>query len=326
MTKVGSYRKETITAPGSKEYDGVPVSGFYTQEEAKEIVRYATERFITVIPEIDMPGHMLAALASYPELGCTGGPYEVATRFGVLEDVLCGGNPKALQFAKDVLEEIMDIFPSEYIHIGGDECPKVRWKACPKCQAKIRELRLKATPGHTKENQLQTYFMGEVEKVINARGRKMLGWDEILEGHPTATSTIMAWTSVKAGIKSAQLNHKTIITPIMYLYLSNPRNNQLTGVNSVARVYNFEPVADTLTEQERQNIIGAQGCIWTEWTKDSVKMEWQMMPRIAALCEIQWTEPEKKNLDAFLKRLRHQLDIYKRRGYNYKQDIEEAYQ
>lgn len=326
LTKVGSYRKETITAPGSKEYDGIPVSGFYTQEEAKEIVRYAAERFITVIPEIDMPGHMLAALASYPELGCTGGPYEVATRFGVLEDVLCGGNPKALQFAKDVLEEIMDVFPSEYIHIGGDECPKVRWKACPKCQAKIRELGLKSTPGHTKEDQLQTYFMGEVEKVINARGRKMLGWDEILEGHPTATSTIMAWTSVKAGIKSAQLNHKTIITPIMYLYLSNPRNNQLTGVNSVARVYNFEPVADTLTEQERQNIIGAQGCIWTEWTKDSVKMEWQMMPRIAALCEIQWTEPEKKNLDAFLKRLRHQLDIYKHRGYNYKQDIEEAYQ
>lgn len=326
LTEVGSYRKETITAPGSKEYDGVPVSGFYTQEEAKEIVRYAAERFITVIPEIDMPGHMLAALASYPELGCTGGPYEVATRFGVLEDVLCGGNPKTLQFAKDVLEEIMDIFPSEYIHIGGDECPKVRWKACRKCQAKIRELGLKTTPGHTKEDQLQTYFMGEVEKVINARGRKMLGWDEILEGHPTATSTVMAWTSVNAGIKSAQLNHKTIITPIMYLYLSNPRNNRLTGVNSVGRVYNFEPVADTLTEQERQNIIGAQGCIWTEWTKDSVKMEWQMMPRISALCEIQCTEPEKKDLDDFLKRLRHQLDIYTLRGYHYKQDIEEAYQ
>ncbi|MCM1031932.1 MAG: beta-N-acetylhexosaminidase [Oscillibacter sp.] len=326
LTEVGSYRKETITAPGSKEYDGVPVSGFYTQEEAKEIVRYAAERFITVIPEIDMPGHMLAALASYPELGCTGGPYEVATRFGVLEDVLCGGNPKTLQFAKDVLEEIMDIFPSEYIHIGGDECPKVRWKACRKCQAKIRELGLKTTPGHTKEDQLQTYFMGEVEKVINACGRKMLGWDEILEGHPTATSTVMAWTSVNAGIKSAQLNHKTIITPIMYLYLSNPRNNRLTGVNSVGRVYNFEPVADTLTEQERRNIIGAQGCIWTEWTKDSVKMEWQMMPRISALCEIQWTEPEKKDLDDFLKRLRHQLDIYTLRGYHYKQDIEEAYQ
>ena len=324
LTEIGSYRKETITAPGSKEYDGVPVSGFYTQEEAREIVRYAAERFITVIPEIDMPGHMMAALASYPELGCTGGPYEIPTRFGVFEEVLCGGNEQTLQFAKDVLTEIMDIFPSEYIHIGGDECPKARWKACPKCQAKIRELGLKSTPEHTKENQLQAYFMGEVEKVINARGRKMMGWDEILEGNPTKTSIVMAWTSPKAGIKSAQLQHQTIICPISNLYFSNPGYNRLRGVASVARVYNFEPVADVLTPEERQNIIGAQGCIWTEWTKDSVKMEWQMMPRIAALSELQWTEPGKKNLDCFLKRLRHQLDIYTLKGYNYKQDIEEA--
>ncbi len=324
LTEIGSYRKETITAPGSGEYDGVPVSGFYTQEEAKEIVRYAAERFITVIPEIDMPGHMMAALASYPELGCTGGPYEIPTRFGVFEEVLCGGNEQTLQFAKDVLTEIMDIFPSEYIHIGGDECPKARWKVCPKCQAKIRELGLKSTPEHTKENQLQAYFMGEVEKVINARGRKMMGWDEILEGNPTQTSTVMAWTSPKAGIKSAQLQHKTIICPISHLYFSNPGYNRLKGVASVARVYNFEPVADVLTPEERQNIIGAQGCIWTEWTKDSVKMEWQMMPRIAALSELQWTEPGKKNLDCFLKRLRHQLDIYTLKGYNYKQDIEDV--
>ena len=324
LTEIGSYRKETITAPGSKEYDGVPVSGFYTQEEAREIVRYAAERFITVIPEIDMPGHMMAALASYPELGCTGGPYEIPTCFGVFEEVLCGGNEQTLQFAKDVLTEIMDIFPSEYIHIGGDECPKARGKACPKCQDRIRELGLKSTSEHTKENQLQAYFMGEMEKIINARGRKMMGWDEILEGNPTKTSTVMAWTSPKAGIKSAQLQHQTIICPITHLYFSNPGYNRLRGVASVARVYNFEPVADVLTPEERQNIIGAQGCIWTEWTKDSVKMEWQMMPRIAALSELQWTEPGKKDLNSFLKRLRHQLDIYTLKGYNYKQDIEEA--
>lgn len=324
LTEIGSYRKETITAPGSNEYDGVPVSGFYTQEEAKEIVRYAAERFITVIPEIDMPGHMMAALASYPELGCTGGPYEIPTRFGVFDEVLCGGNEQTLQFAKDVLNEIMDIFPSEYIHIGGDECPKVRWRECPKCQAKIRELGLKSTPEHTKENQLQAYFMGEVEKVINARGRKMMGWDEILEGNPTKTSTVMAWTSPKAGIKSAQLQHKTIICPITHLYFSNPGYNRLKGVASVERVYNFEPVSDVLTSEKQKNIIGAQGCIWTEWTKDSVKMEWQMMPRIAALSELQWTNPAKKNLDSFLKRLRHQLDIYRLYGYHYREDIEEA--
>ena len=324
LTEIGSYRKGTIKARGSREVDNIPVSGFYTQEEAREIVRYAAERFITVIPEIDMPGHMMAALASYPELGCTGGPYEIPTRFGVFEEVLCGGNEQTLQFAKDVLTEIMDIFPSEYIHIGGDECPKARWKACPKCQAKIRELGLKSTPEHTKENQLQAYFMGEVEKVINARGRKMMGWDEILEGNPTKTSIVMAWTSPKAGIKSAQLQHKTIICPITHLYFSNPGYNRLKGVASVERVYNFEPVSDVLTPEEQKNIIGVQGCIWTEWTKDSVKMEWQMMPRIAALSELQWTNPAKKNLDSFLKRLRHQLDIYRLYGYHYREDIEEA--
>ena len=210
LTEVGSTRKETITEPRSNEYDGTPVSGFYTQEEAREIVRYAADRFITVIPEIDLPGHMMAALASYPELGCTGGPYEIPTRFGVFDEVLCGGNEQTLQFAKDVLNEIMDIFPSPYIHIGGDECPKVRWEKCPKCQAKIRELGLKSTREHSKENQLQVWFMSEVEKEINARGRKMMGWDEILEGNPEPSVTVMGWTSPKASIQSAQLGHPKI--------------------------------------------------------------------------------------------------------------------
>ena len=324
LTKVGSYRKGTIIRRGQPEVDSVPVSGYYTQEEAKEIVRYAAERFITVIPEIDMPGHMLAALVSYPELGCTGGPYEMPLKFGVFDEVLCGGNEKTLQFAKDVLEEIMDIFPSEYIHIGGDECPKKEWEKCPKCQAKIKQLHLKSTPAHSKENQLQAYFMGEVEKVITAHGRKMMGWDEILEGNPTKTSTVMAWTSPKATVRSAQLQHKTITCPIQYLYFSNPHWNELRSVNSVARVYNYNPLPDELSEADKSNIIGAQGCIWTEWTKDSLKMEWQLMPRIAALSELQWSNPRQKNLDGFLQRLQHQLDLYKVHGYHFKQDIYEA--
>ena len=318
LTEIGSIRKETITAPGSKEYDGKPVSGFYTQDEAREIVRYAADRFITVIPEIDLPGHMMAALASYPELGCTGGPYEIPTRFGVFDEVLCGGNEQTLQFAKDVLNEIMDIFPSPYIHIGGDECPKVRWEKCPKCQAKIGELGLKSTRQHSKENQLQVWFMSEVEKEINARGRKMMGWDEILEGNPEPSVTVMGWTSPQASILSAQLGHPTIVTPIHYLYFSNPWINRIMGEASVERVYNFEPVADTLTIDQRKNIIGAQGCIWTEWTKDSVKMEWQMMPRIDALSELQWTQPEKKDFKQFLQRLQHQLKLYELKGWNYK--------
>lgn len=326
LTEIGSVRKETITAPGSGKFDGTPVSGFYTQEEAKEIVAYAAERFITVIPEIDMPGHMLAALASYPELGCTGGPYEVATKFGVFKEVLCGGNEKTLQFAKDVVNELMDIFPdAPYIHIGGDECPKAEWKKCPKCQAKIRELGLRDTKEHSKENQLQVYFMGEVEKEIAKRGKKMLAWDEILEGNPDPkTTTIAAWTGVSASIKAAQLGHQTIVCPISHLYFSNPGYNRLKGVSSVERVYNFEPASDKLTPEEKKNIIGVQGCIWTEWTKDSLKMEWQMMPRIAALSELQWSNPANKNLDGFLKRLRHQLDLYTLYGFHYKEDIEDV--
>lgn len=326
LTEIGSHRKETMIAWGSDEYDGTPVSGYYTQEEAKEIVAYAAERFITVIPEIDMPGHMLAALASYPELGCTGGPYETATRFGVFKEVLCGGNPQTLQFAKDVVNELMDIFPdAPYIHIGGDECPKAEWKKCPKCQAKIKELGLRDTKEHSKENQLQVYFMSEVQKEIAKRGKKMLAWDEILEGNPDPeTTTVMAWTSVGASVKAAKLGHHTIVCPISHLYFSNPGYNRLKGISSVERVYTFEPQSEKLTPEEKKNIIGVQGCIWTEWTKDSVKMEWQMMPRIAALSELQWSNPAKKDLGGFLDRLRHQLDLYGLHSCHYKEDIEDV--
>lgn len=321
LTQVGSTRKSTLIDWETKEQDGVPHSGFYTQEEAKELVAYAAKRYITVIPEIDLPGHMLAALASYPELGCTGGPYEVATQWGVFTDVLCGGNDNTLQFAKDVLNEIMDIFPSPYIHIGGDECPKARWKECPKCQAKIKELGIKQTPEHSKENQLQTYFMSEVAKEIHSRGRRMLGWDEILHGGLKGNPIVLSWTSVKGGIEAARQHHNVIMTPIQHLYFSNPGYNKLQGVNSIARVYNFEPIPAVLTPEEQKYIIGAQGCIWTEWTKDRNKMEWQMMPRIAALSEIQWTQSEHKNLDNFLERLPHMLDLYTLHGLTYKDDI-----
>lgn len=324
LTEIGSKRKCTIKDWETKELDSIPVSGYYTQEEAKEIVRYAAERYITVIPEIDMPGHMLAALASYPELGCTGGPYEVATTFGVFRNVLCGGNEKTLQFAKDVINEIMDIFPSPYIHIGGDECPKYYWKTCAKCQKKIRELGLKASKEHTKENQLQAWFMGEVEKEIHKRGREMMAWNEILAGNPAKSTIVMAWTTPEARLKSIESGYRTIACPISNLYFSNPKYNKLKGLSCIERVYSFEPVPEEATSEQKKNLFGAQACIWTEWTKDSVKMEWQMMPRIAALAEIQWTEPANKNIQDFLKRLKHQLDIYELYGYNYKEDIHEA--
>lgn len=321
LTEIGSRRDSTIIDWETKKFDGKPHSGFYTQDEAREIVRYAADRFITVVPEIDLPGHTTAALASYPELGCTGGPYKVLCSFGVFSDVLCAGNEQTLQFTKDVLDEIMDIFPSEYIHIGGDECPKSRWEKCPKCQAKIKELGIKALPKHSKENQLQTYFMSELEKEINAHGRRMLGWDEVLEGGLTPNSTIMSWRGIQGGIEAARQHHDVIMTPIQRLYFSNPRINKMTGFEWMNRVYNFEPVPAELTDAEKKFVIGTQGCIWTEWTADSTKMEWQILPRMAALSEIQWTLPEHKNFDRFMERLPEMLKIYSDLGYSYRKDV-----
>ncbi|MFK2747854.1 beta-N-acetylhexosaminidase [Bacteroides fragilis] len=321
LTEIGSKRDSTIIDWETKKFDGKPHSGFYTQDEAREIVRYAADRFITVVPEIDLPGHTTAALASYPELGCTGGPYKVLCSFGVFPDVLCAGNDQTLQFTKDVLDEIMDIFPSEYIHIGGDECPKSRWEKCPKCQAKIKELGIKALPKHSKENQLQTYFMSELEKEINAHGRRMLGWDEVLEGGLTPNSTIMSWRGIQGGIEAARQHHDVIMTPIQRLYFSNPRINKMTGFEWMNRVYNFEPVLAELTDAEKKFVIGTQGCIWTEWTADSTKMEWQILPRMAALSEIQWTLPEHKNFERFMERLPEMLKIYSSLDYGYREDV-----
>ncbi len=322
LTQVGSWRKESITEAGGNNFDGIPVSGFYTQDEARQVIAYAAERYITVIPEIDLPGHMLAALASYPELGCTGGPYEVATRYGVFDDVLCGGNNATMQFAKDVLQEIMDIFPSEYIHIGGDECPKKIWKNCPKCQAKITQLGLKDIEGHSKEDQLQTWMMAELEKVINSRGKKMMGWDEILEGCPSKTATVLAWTSVDASVRAARQGHNAIVCPISNFYFSNRHWNKLTGIESLKHVYELDPVSDKLqSPDETSLIIGAEGCIWTEWVKDGEKLEWELLPRLAALCEVQWTRRDLRNLDSFVERLRHMLHIYAARGYRYRKDL-----
>lgn len=322
LTEIGSKRTETVL-PADKGYDGKPVCGYYTQEEARELVKYAADRFITIIPEVDMPGHIQSALAAYPELGCTGGPYPVCTHFGVIKEVLCAGNPKALQLAKDVVNEIMDIFPSEYIHLGGDECPKDRWKECAKCQQKIKDLNLKDEEKHSKEELLQTWFMGELEKDIRARGRKMIAWDEILDGSPSKTVTVIGWTSKDASIRSARQGYPTVVAPITNFYFSNPRINKIEGIPSVQRVYDLDPCFDVLTPEEQKKIIGAEGCIWTEWVKDGTKLEWQLFPRLAALCEIQWTPKDKRNLDNFLSRIFHMQELYQLKNINYRKDIGE---
>lgn len=321
LTEVGSKRKETIIDWETKEYDGKPYGGFYTQDEIKEIVAYATARHITVIPEIDLPGHTLAILASYPELGCTGGPYEVPTTWGVFQDVLCAGNEKSLELVKDVLEEVIELFPSPYIHIGGDECPKARWKNCPKCQAMIRKAGIKADPQHTAENKLQTYFMTQVEEFINSKGRRMIGWDEVLEGGLTPDATIMSWRGMGGGIKAARQHHEVIITPIGYLYLSNPGVLKMKGLQTVKRVYEFEPVPRELNAVEQPFVIGAQISTWTEWIRDSSRLEYVVLPRMAAASEVFWSKPSRKSYDDFLVRLPHMLNIYADRGFEYRQDV-----
>lgn len=321
LTATGSKRKETIINWETKEFDGKPYGGFYTQDEVKDIVAYATDRHITVIPEIDLPGHSLAILASYPELGCTGGPYEVATTFGVFSDVLCAGNEKSLEFVKDVLSEVLELFPSPYIHIGGDECPKSRWAECPKCQALIRKAGLKAEPAHTAENKLQTYFMSQIEEFINSKGRRMIGWDEVLEGGLTPDATVMSWRGMNGGIKAARQQHEVVMTPIGNLYFSNPHILKMKGLETVKRVYNYEPVPKELNPAEQAYIIGAQASTWTEWIRDSSRLEYVILPRLAAASEVFWTNPDRKGYDDFCSRLPHMLDIYSGEGYEFRKDV-----
>lgn len=332
LTEIGSKRKETMVGKNFDKFDGTPYGGFYTQEEAREIVAYAAERYITVIPEIDLPGHMQAALAAYPELGCTGGPYEVWTKWGVSEEVLCAGNDLTLQFINDVLAEVIDIFPSEYIHIGGDECPKVRWESCPKCQARIKALGLKSDAAHSKEERLQSFVIHHAEKFLNEHGRQIIGWDEILEGGLAPNSTVMSWRGEAGGIEAARQKHDVIMTPNTYLYFdyyqtANTENEPLAigGCLPMERVYGYEPMPSVLTPEEQKYIKGVQANLWTEYIATFAHAQYMVLPRWAALAEVQWTEPGKKNYENFLTRLPRLIDLYSAEGYtNYAKHVFEV--
>lgn len=324
LTEIGSMRKETVIGHNSGKYDGKPYGGFYTQEQAKEIVAYAAERYITVIPEIDLPGHMQAALAAYPELGCTGGPYEVWTQWGVSDNVLCAGNDQTILFIKDVLAEIVEIFPSEYIHVGGDECPKVKWSTCPKCQARIKALGLKSDNKHTKEERLQSYVIHEAEEFLNSKGRKMIGWDETLEGGLAPNATVMSWRGEAGGIEAAKQHHDVVMTPNTYLYFDYYQSKDtetepmaIGGYLPIERVYSYEPMPKSLSPEEQKYIVGVQANLWTEYIPDFKQVQYMVLPRMAALSESQWCAPEKKNYEAFLQRVSRLVNIYAKNGWNY---------
>ena len=308
LTTVGSKRSGTIIGTNSDLDDHTPYGGYYTQQEARDIVVYAQARHITVIPEIDMPGHMLAALASYPELGCTGGPYQVGHYWGVYKDVLCVANERVYQFVEDVLTEVMDIFSSEVIHIGGDETPTDKWQQCPKCQALPT---------------LQAHFTKRVFDFLTAHHRRALGWDEILDGCPQ-DAMIMSWRGSEPGAKAAALGHDVVMTPTTHCYFDYQQAedpqfepSRCGGYIPVEKVYDLNPVADSLSAEAQRHILGVQANLWTEYVTNEEMAEYQALPRMSALAEVQWTQPARKDYKAFLLRLTRLTQLFEREGYTY---------
>ena len=328
LTEVGAWRVGTMIGKyhGQADYqiDSVRHGGYFTQEQVKEIIDYAAERYITVVPEIDLPGHTCAVLASNPSLGCEDREYKVAERWGVIPDVICAGNPESLLFFYDVMDEICELFPSPYIHLGGDECPKDRWKECPKCQKKIAELGLTDGEKYSKEDYLQSWFMSQVAKYVQSKGKRVIGWDEILEGAPMEGSVIMSWRGIEGGIAAARLGHDAIMSPVTCLYFDKRQTLEYTeeeallgGYTTVQSVYDYEPLPAELTPEQQKHIIGVQANLWTEYTPTEHIRQYLTLPRLAALAEVQWTMPELKDYNDFLNRLPRMLDIYSLKGWTY---------
>ena len=327
LTEVGAWRSGTCIGKDFDSNDGIRYGGFYTQDEMREIVAYAAERNITVIPEVDLPGHMVAALAAYPELGCTGGPYEVWTRWGVSEDVLCVGKEETFTFLEDVLTEVMDIFPSEYIHIGGDECPKDRWRNCPLCQARIKQLGLKAHDNFSAEEELQAYVTSRIQKFLNDHGRKIIGWDEILEGSLAPGATVMSWRGSEGGIRAAELGFDVVMTPNSHMYIdyyqSRERDKEplcIGGYVPVEKVYSYEPY-EGMTPGTEDHILGVQANLWTEYVTSPEFLEYMLLPRMCALSEVQWCNADRKDYTRFDNSLDHTFKMLDVMGYTYAKHV-----
>ena len=317
LTKEGSRRAETVLGRNTNIYDGIPSGGYYTQRQIRDVVAYAAERFITVIPEIEMPGHASAALAAYPWLGCAGEGYMVRTRWGVFPEVYCAGKDSTFEFMENVLAEVCELFPSEYIHIGGDECPKQSWTSCPACQQRIRNERLEH------ENELQSYFVHRIEKWLNARGRNLIGWDEILEGGISKTATIMSWRGADSGVAAAKAGNQVIMTPNTHCYLDyfqtqEPERLEPLGIGGyvpVRKVYSFDPY-DRLSSAEQSCIQGVQGTIWTEYIASFAHAQHMALPRLAALAEVGWA-CDRRDFGDFTRRMTVFRKLYDKCGYRY---------
>ncbi|MCF6133299.1 beta-N-acetylhexosaminidase [Flavobacterium wongokense] len=317
LTEIGGYRNGSMVGHyNDQKYDDKRYGGFYTQQEIKDVVAYAAYRHITVVPEIEMPGHAVAALAAYPEYSCTGGPFEVAKQWGVLDDVFCP-KEETFTFLENILTEVMALFPSEYIHIGGDECPKTRWKACPHCQALIKKNGLKDEHG------LQSYFVQRIEKFVNSKGRKIIGWDEILEGGLAPNAAVMSWRGTEGGIAAAKENHYVVMTPGDYCYFDHYQGDAKTeplaigGFTTLQKVYSFDPMPKELAPEQQKYILGAQANLWSEYLEDEKKVEYMVFPRILALSEVLWGTSNPAKYDDFKTRATQQFPIFDDKGINY---------
>ena len=319
LTEVGSMREASPLLSDRDKLDGKPHGGFYTREQIREVVEYAASRFVTVVPEIEMPGHSMAALASYPELGCTGGPYKVRTFWSIEENVYCAGNEKVFEFLQDVLEEVMALFPGRYIHIGGDECPKAMWQKCEKCQARIKEENL------ANEDELQSYFIKRIEKFLNANGRSLIGWDEILEGGLAPSATVMSWRGMGGGTEAASQGHDAIMCPLNYTYFDYYQSEDqasepsaIGGCNTLDTVYEFDPVPPEMSPEQAKHILGAQGQLWAEFIDSEQHLDYMAFPRASALAEVLWTGPQSCDYDDFINRLPNLLQRLEKWNVNYR--------
>ena len=321
LTEISHWRDETLVgrAGGSKIYDGQGYGGFYTQKQVRDIVKYAADRYITIVPEIEMPGHSSAVLAAFPGLGCSGGPYKVQGTWGVFNDVFCAGKEETFQFLENVLDEVCDLFPSKYIHIGGDECPKTEWAKCAACQKRIKDEGLKD------EHQLQSYFVQRIEKYLNSKGRQIIGWDEILDGGLAPGATVMSWRGTKGGVAAAKEKHTVIMSPNSHMYFDQYQSENreaeplaIGGFLSLEKVYSYEPVPEELAEDEKRFVLGAQANLWTEYIPSTRQAEYMLFPRVCALSEIVWSPKDKKNFAGFENRMNMEYQRLDMLGVNYR--------
>ena len=319
LTEIGSQRAETPIPANPKQGDGQPYGGFYTQDEARDIVAYADARGITVMPEIELPGHSLAALTAYPELGCLGSGYEVRRTWGIDSNIYCAGNDEVFTFLGDVLEEVLAIFPSEYIHIGGDEAPKERWRNCPKCQARIN------AEGLADEDELQSWFIRQIESWLNQRGRRLVGWDEILEGGLAPNASVMSWRGSDGGIAAANAGHDVIMTPTTYCYLDYYQQEDWTReppaiprTLTLPQVWQFAVIPEAIAADKRHHILGGQGNIWTEYIPSTNQVEYMAFPRAIAISDILWNHPGDRSYDDLTARLKAHLPCLDMLGVNYR--------